>query len=346
MDGAARYIKAPDQDVALSCRVRLFRDFRDMPYAGKLSGGFIDEAERRVCDVMLARGQDGVYTLLRLRDMNEDARGRLLEHELVDEASIRRWERSSVLISSGSTISVMIASDDHVTVQGLLPGMNIERAAQLAFEAEERIGREYAFAFDSEIGFLTASPLLAGTGMRAEVLLHIPAIVRGGKLGEVLQEAGKASLTFKNAGGTREPVGHLFRLSNQATLGRSEEDILLSLRATADSIIARERAMREQAEKTDMMKLQDMLMRSWGEALNARLMSSRDHLRCWSDIRYAAAMGYVHMPLAFADELLYDLGPNSIQADTGRILGERELEILRAAIMREKLPEAANHYTE
>ena len=174
--------------------------------------------------------------------------------------------------------------------------------------------------------------------MRASAMLHLPAISQSGQIGAIMQAVAKLGLTVRGLYGEgSEAQGDLYQLSNQVTLGRSEEDVIRSLQAATEQIVGHERAMRERAEKKDMYALQDKLLRSWGEAVNARLMSAKEFMRRYSDIRYAASMGYLHAPLRALDCLMMDLQPGSLAVQAGKLIGEREGEILRAKLLREQL---------
>jgi len=233
----------------------------------------------------------------------------------------------------------MCNEEDHVRVQGLLPGLQLERSADMALRLDEAIGNKYPFAFDSQLGFLTASPANTGTGMRCSVVLHLPALSGGGQMGAIMQAVGKMGLTIRGLYGEgSEARGHLYQLSHQATLGRSEEDVVRSLAAATEQIVGHERAMRESVEKKDMLQLQDTLLRSWGELMYARLMPTKEFMRRYSDIRYAASMGYLHAPLPSLDVLMMDVQPGSLGVRVGKLIGERESEILRAKVLREELP--------
>ena len=159
-----------------------------------------------------------------------------------------------------------------------------------------------------------------------------------GAFGAIMQAVAKLGLTVRGLYGEgSEAQGDLYQLSNQVTLGRSEEDVIRSLQAATEQIVGHERAMRERAEKKDMYALQDKLLRSWGEAVNARLMSAKELMRRYSDIRYAASMGYLHAPLRALDCMMMDLQPGSLAVQAGKLIGEREGELLRARLMREQL---------
>ena len=174
--------------------------------------------------------------------------------------------------------------------------------------------------------------------MRCPVIMHMPALTRGGRMGAIMQAVAKMGLAIRGLYGEgSEARGQLYQLSNQATLGLSEEEIVHSLTQAAQQIAGHERTMREMSEKKDMMAQQDTLMRSWGELMYARLMTNKEFMRRYSDARYAASMGYVHAPLPALDLLMMDVQPGSLGVRAGKLIGDREAEIFRARIVREEL---------
>ena len=332
------YVQAPEQDVVISSRVRLSRNYDDLPFSPKLTKEYAEEVIERTSDAVF-NGENGhAFSLLRMSEMEQDARSRLVEHHLISYDLLKFTSRSAAMVSSAGTITVMCNEEDHVRFQGMLPGLQLERSAEMALRLDEQVGDKYPFAFDSQWGFLTACPANTGTGMRCSVVLHLPALSSGGQMGAVMQAVAKLGLTIRGLYGEgSEARGHLYQLSNQATLGRSEEDVVRSLAAATEQIVGHERAMREAAEKKDMMQLQDTLLRSWGELMYARLMSTKEFMRRYSDIRYAASMGYLHAPLPGLDVLMMDVQPGSLGVRAGKLIGEREAEILRAKVLREDL---------
>lgn len=333
------YVQAPEQDVVISSRVRLSRNYDDLPFSPKLTKEYAEEVIERTSDAVF-NGENGhAFSLLRMSEMEQDARSRLVEHHLISYDLLKFTSRSAAMVSSAGTITVMCNEEDHVRFQGMLPGLQLERSAEMALRLDEQVGDKYPFAFDNQLGFLTACPANTGTGMRCSVVLHLPALSTGGQMGAVMQAVAKLGLTIRGLYGEgSEARGHLYQLSNQATLGRSEEDVVRSLAAATEQIVGHERAMREAAEKKDMMQLQDTLLRSWGELMYARLMSTKEFMRRYSDIRYAASMGYLHAPLPGLDVLMMDVQPGSLGVRAGKLIGEREAEILRAKVLREDLP--------
>lgn len=332
------YVQAPEQDVVISSRVRLSRNYDDLPFSPKLTQEYADEVIERTSEAVFGSENGHAFSLLHMSELEQDARSRLVEHHLISYDLLKYAKRSAAMVSSAGTVSVMLNEEDHVRFQGLLPGLQLERAAEMALNLDETVGDKYPFAFDTQWGFLTACPANTGTGMRCSVVLHLPALSEGGQMGAVMQAVAKLGLTMRGLyGDGSEARGHLYQLSNQATLGRSEEDVVRSLVAATEQIVGHERAMRENSEKKDMMQLQDTLLRSWGELMYARLMPTKEFMRRYSDIRYAASMGYLHAPLPGLDILMMDVQPGSLGVRAGKLIGERESEILRAKVLREEL---------
>lgn len=332
------YIMAPEQDVVISSRVRLSRNYEDLPFSPKLNREYAQEVIDRTSEVVFNGVNGSAYTLLHMSELEEDARTRLVEHHLISYDLLKYVNRSAAMVSSAGTVTVMLNEEDHVRIQGLLPGLQLERAAEMALQLDEALEKRYPFAFDSQWGYLTACPANTGTGMRTSVILHLPALNGAGQMGAVMQTIAKLGLTIRGLYGEGSASrGNLFQLSNQATLGRSEEDVVRALAAATNQIVEHERMMREEAEKKDMLQLQDTLMRSWGELMNARLMTAKEFMSRYSDIRYAASMGYLHAPLPALDVLMMDVQHGSLGVRAGKLIGQREGEILRATVLREEL---------
>jgi len=332
------YVLAPEQDVVLSSRVRLSRNYEDLPFSPKLTKEYAEEVIERTSEAVFGTENGSAFTFLRMADLEEDARSRLVEHHLISYDLLKFVTRSAAMISSAGTVTVMLNEEDHVRFQGLLPGLQLERSAEMALKLDETIGAKYPFAFDPQWGFLAASPANTGTGLRASVILHLPALSGASQMGAVMQTVAKLGLTVRGLyGEDSEARGNLYQISNQATLGRSEEDVIRALAAATSQIVEHERSMREQAEKKDMLQLQDSLMRSWGELMYARLMTVKEFMRRYSDIRYAASMGYLHAPLPGLDQLMMDVQPGSLGVRAAKLMSSRESEILRAQVLREEL---------
>jgi len=336
----AEYMLAPEQDVVVSSRVRLARNFSDLPFVHKMDDQQAGECVRRVSATILESKEGSAYTLYKMENIDPARCMELLEHRLITNELIAARKHGAALVSSGRIVSIMINEDDHMRIQAIMPGHQLDRSAALAFHVDDAFGAKYQLAFDSQLGYLTSLPTDVGTGMRASVALHLPALTAAKQTGPVMQAVSKLGLTLRGFYGEGSDArGNVYMLTNQASLGRSEDDILKSVSAAVEQIIGHERQMREKAEKSDMIALQDRLMRSFGELMYARVVTAKEMYRRLSDIRYAASMGYAHAPIMAIDELMQDLQHGSLSISAGAELSERELDIMRADILRKKLTE-------
>lgn len=332
--------RAPEQDVVLSSRVRLARNYQDVPFAPHMDADYAQKTIERAADAMLKSEEGQSFRLLRMAELSQDERTTLVEHHLVSYDLLKFADYSAALISSGETISVMVNEEDHLRIQGLLGGMQLERAADLAFKADDLLGADDVYAFDPQWGYLTSCPTNTGTGMRASAMMHLPALSATGQVGAVLQMVSKLGLTVRGLYGEgSDALGCLFQLSNQVTLGRTEEDMIKTLIAATLQIAGQERAVREQMKKSDPDALLDRLMRSVAILANARIMNLSEFMQRYSDMRLAAGMGLIDAPLSTVDRLMMDLQPASLNVRAERELTERERDMLRADILRAQLKE-------
>lgn len=335
------YYAAPEQDVAVSSRVRLARNYQDAPYMPKMTDDWAEETIRRASEAMMNAPDATAYEGVRMKDLSENEQQELVEHRLISYDLLKYTDYAAALLSSGRTVSVMINEEDHVRVQGLLPGLQLERAAEMAFRTDDALSQHAAFAFDSQWGYLTACPANAGTGMRAGVILHLPALHAAGQIGALVQNMAKIGITIRGLYGEgSDALGGLYLMSNQATLGRSEEDILRSLETAAGQMCAHERELRAAVLKQDRIAVEDKLMRSVGVLREARVLRLGEFMKMMSDLRLACALEIVDAPLSYIDELIMDLQPASIRSRAKEALSERQTDERRAEYMRDVMRRA------
>ena len=328
---------ALERDVVVSSRVRLARNYKDIPFAPSMNREWAQETIRRAADALARRSE--TYQLIRMENLTDAQRKQLVEHHLISYDLLKFAELSAALIGQNDTVSVMINEEDHLRIQGLLPGLQPEKTAEMVFALDDALGADDNYAFDAQFGFLTSCPTNVGTGMRASTMLHLPALATVGKLSALLQAISKLGLTVRGIYGEgSEAQGNLYQLSNQVTLGRSEEDTLKTLTAATTQIISYERGARK-ALQHDSTLLEDRLMRSYGELANARILPVKEFMGRCSDLRLAASLGYVDRDYAFIDALMMDAQDGSLSVRLGGERNERERNMARADYVRAKLAE-------
>lgn len=326
-----------DRDVVISSRVRLARNYQDIPFPPMMSDTWAQESIRRAEESL--GGCHERFAVKRLKDMTELECQQLVEHHLISPALMKRSDNAAVLINREEGVSVMINEEDHLRIQAILPGLALDECARLANEVDDCIEQQAEYAFDPNLGYLTSCPTNTGTGLRGSVMMHLPALSIIGQMNPIIQAVGKIGLTVRGLYGEgSDAAGFLYQLSNQVTLGRSEEDILGSLRATAMQVIGHEREARKRLLEHGKVELEDRLMRSWGLLTNARKMDSKEFMKLWSDVRLGVDLKVINdASIDTLNALMEDVQPASLISRFGNELSAKERDVLRTQIIKEYL---------
>ena len=199
----------------------------------------------------------------------------------------------------------MVNEEDHLRIQAIGNGSSLAETAQQAFAAEECLEEVCTFSFDPQLGYLTSCPTNTGTGMRASLMMHLPMLTRYKQMGNVNQSIAKLGLTIRGIYGEgSEALGDLYQVSNQVTLGRTEEEIIDAVTAVGKKMIDMELALRERAMKEKNAELTDSLWRSYALLAYARQMDEKEFMQHWSHLRLGVSMKLFSTPITAVDELL------------------------------------------
>ena len=320
-------------EIVVSSRVRLARNYEDLPFRNKITPDQGEECVQRTLDALKELPE--VYTFIALRSADETQKKALVEAHLISPDLLNSEEEGAVLIRGDEKISVMMNEEDHLRIQAFALGDNLPEAAENAFSIEDTLQRHLSFAFDSQLGYLTACPTNTGTGMRASMMLHLPLLTLLKQMGKVNQLAAKLGLTIRGIYGEgSEAQGNLYQLSNQVTLGRTEKEIIEAVSAVARQMAEMERVFREKTWEKDPVAFEDQLYRSYGLAANARRMSLKEFMVHWSNLRLGAAMGKLPLSVKDCDALLTAAQPAHVQQSSGKALQPRELDEKRSELIR------------
>lgn len=331
---------APSGDIVLSTRIRLARNLRGYPFPPQLepkrAGQVVAEVERAVD----ALPRDGAgYRVLRLDRVGALDRQVLVEKHLISPQHARGVEGTAVVLREDEVVSVMVNEEDHVRVQCLLPGLQLERAWELADRVDDALQGLLDFAYDERRGFLTTCPTNVGTGLRASVMMHLPGLVMTGQAGRVFNGLSKVGVVVRGLYGEgSEAKGGIFQISNQITLGPSERDIVENLLAVSRQLLERERSARERLYREQKEQLEDRVCRAYGVLTHARIVSSDEAVRLLSDVQLGIDLNILpHLaPEAFT-ELLVATRPAMLQKLAGEALDPRQRDLRRAALIRQRL---------
>lgn len=324
------------RDVVLYSRVRLARNFADIPFPAKMTGEDGDVTQQRAAEALAKVPEGNEYAMMRVHDMPETKRRSLMEQSLISRELLSSGAYAAVLLRNDAHVSIMINEEDHLRIHALLPGFQLEAAAEMAFVVDEAVGKEVTYAYDAEFGYLTTCPTNAGTGMRVSALLHLPALNRTNRIGGLVQELVKLGVSLRPAYSEEGSAqGDLFLVGNQVSMGRSEQELLESVEAVVSEMVERERRAREMLLLESDARLEDRLMRSIGILRNARLLTASEWMRRWSDARLAVQAGWLQMDLSDLDTLLNEAKPAHMEERAGRELSPAERDEVRATLVRE-----------
>ena len=336
------YILAPDQDVVISSRVRLSRNYEDLPFSPKLTQEYAEEVIERTSEAVFHTENGSAFTLLRMSELEEDARSRLVEHHLISYDLLKFVNRSAAMVSSAGTVTIMLNEEDHVRLQVITRGLSPEQAYDTADKLDTLLDERLDFAFDEKLGYLTQCPTNLGTGMRASVMLHLPALEKSRAVTRIAGNLSKLGLTMRGAHGEgTEPKGALYQLSNQVTLGISEKAAIENLKNITAQLVAQEEQARERLCKSD--EVRDAIARSLGILRYALVISHDEALKLLSNVRLGIVSGQItDISVDVIDRLMTDVEPATLTVNAGRSLSAHERDVARSELIRPRVAGAGS----
>ncbi|MCY0869318.1 MAG: protein arginine kinase [Firmicutes bacterium] len=329
-----------ESDIVMSSRVRVARNLEDMAFPMLLPER--DQAALRERVEQTAQGARAqavtAFEVLRMAELSPIQKQVLVEGHLISPA-LTDSAGGAVLVGADKQVSVLVNEEDHLRIQCLLPGFDLESARKLTEAVDDAFEQELDFAFDERLGYLTACPTNVGTGMRASVMLHLPALVLTGQIGRILSAVAHVGLTVRGIYGEgSDALGNLFQVSNQMTLGHSEEEIVAHLQGVVRQLIEQERAARAHIMQHDAVSLEDRVCRSFGILAFARQIDSREALSRLSDVRLGIDMDIIKgVSPGALKQLLVATQPGFLQTHYGQEMSPAMRDVHRASLIRERL---------
>ena len=322
-------------DIVVSTRVRLARNIADYPFPAKLNTKSRTELNNLIKEAV---EKDNPFNL-RFIEMKTIARfeaASMAERHIISPEFASDADGRALMLSPEEDISIMLNEEDHIRVQVMKSGFALDEAYEIADRIDDSLNEKFDFAFDSRIGYLTQCPTNLGTGMRASVMLHLPALTMSGQIHRLINTVSKLGLTFRGAFGEgTSATGDMYQLSNQITLGISEEYAIKNLKAITLQLCAQERAARE--ELLQDADTEDRIFRAYGILKWARLLSTKELMENLSLVRFGSVAGKINVPIETVNELMISMQPATINVMAGKRLEERERDMIRAKTVREKL---------
>ncbi len=335
----------PEPDVVLTSRVRLARNLRGFPFPHLLDANGARQMLRQVQDLLTlgsSRGDLGSFEFLSLADIGQLDRQVLIEKHLISPDFARsEHPGAALLVSDDEAISIMLNEEDHLRIQCIYPGFQLEECWRRTSQVDDLLESRLEYAFDATRGYLTACPTNLGTGLRASVMVHLPGLAMTQQISKVLAAIGQVGLVVRGLYGEgTEAVGNLFQISNQITLGPSEEEILQNLAAVIRQIVEQERTAQQALLKANRWAMEDRVYRAYGTLTNARLLTSQEAIRLLSDVRLGHELGILNeVSYRTQNELLVLTQPAMMQRFADEEMQPETRDYKRAAIVRQRLKE-------
>lgn len=325
-------------DIVMSTRIRLARNLRGYRFPIAFTAEDAQQVDSQVSAALLTSGKNG-YAYMKMSELPVLERQVLVEKHLVSPQLTDTKRHGAVILSEDETLSIMVNEEDHIRIQCIYPGFQLENAYEHADSVDNFLENELPYAFDEGFGYLTSCPSNTGTGMRASVMMHLPALTITKQIERIIPAIARLGMIVRGSYGEgSEAPGNIYQVSNQTTLGKPEKEILSDLKNVALRLIAHERRSRELLLSKSRIALENKLFRSLGIISYARLLPSGEASRCLSDVRLGIDLGIIEdVDMSILNELMIFMQPGFLQQYAGTELTAEERDIFRADLFRERL---------
>ncbi len=337
MDGSGHLAQ-----IAISSRVRLARNLREEPFPHLLSDNqgrsVVEKIKEAIGPVNSA--EPGLnLELAMLNELSQLDRQLLVEKHIMSPQHAGTPTNRAIIISEKEILSIMVNEEDHLRIQCLLSGLQLEEAWNRAVKTDDLLESRLNYAFDVRLGYLTACPTNIGTGLRASVMMHLPGLAMTNQANRVLQALSQLGLAVRGMYGEgTEAVGNLLQISNQITLGKTEDEIINNLSLVTKQVIEQEKMARNFLLKEAQDQLEDRIGRAFGVLTNARIINSQEAMGLLSDMRLGIDLGILkNIDHRDINELLVSTRPSYLQKISNHELSSQERDKKRAEVIRSKL---------
>jgi len=330
-----------NQDIVVSSRVRMARNMKKyfFPTLRDISSG--EKVATEVYQSIVSQknqGNEG-FRVEKIKDLTEIQRLQMVEKHLISPLLANNYQTGAVVYNEKESLVIMINEEDHIRIQALLPGLQLEESFHNASRMDDIIEGAVDYAFDRKFGYLTACPTNVGTGLRASVMLHLPALSMSGEIQGMLQFANKIGLAVRGVYGEGSDfAGNLYQISNEVTLGVSEEEIIEKLKEVTIKIMAMEKKVREALFKEQPMEMEDQIYRSLGILKSARMITVEEAMKRLSNVQLGISLELIKgIEISEVHQWIAMIQPGSLQAEIGKELEHKSRDSRRATLLREKL---------
>lgn len=327
------YSKAPSDDLILCSKLSLDRNLEGVLFTDKLE---VEDAKKNVdklSNVIFNKLNDEELKIIKFWDNHIDYIKSYQAKLLVTKELVKRKDRAALIINKEETISIMINEVDHLNIQCTTEGMNLKEVYEVANKIDDLIEEDISYSFHEDFGYLTATPSKVGTGMKASVILHLPAL-------SMSEEITNISKGLSQLGMAINPVyadGNIYEVSNRISLGVTEDEIINNLEGVVENIIQEEMKFRDIVINKCKDEVEDKIFRAYGILKNAKLMSYKELVELLSYVRLGVEMYVLDLNKDVLNKLLVYTSDEAIQNKLGKSLTNKERKAERAIFIQELL---------
>lgn len=332
--------KSENDDVVISSRIRLARNLKDIPFPNRLSENDAKDIVKKVEDAFYSVPyMEEQYKTVYLWKSDDISNMAHLEKHLISKKLISNKNEAAFILGKDETVSIMLNEEDHIRLQSITGGLNLKEAYQYTNKLDDLLEEKLDYAFDEKLGYLTSCPTNLGTGLRASVMIHLPALTINKEIAGLLKGLTQVGMTIRGLFGEgSQGDGNIYQISNQVTLGLSEEEILTNLTGVINQIINQERLTRDNILNKKKYELEDKIFRSAGILKSAIILTSREALNLLSNVRLGVEMGIIKdVDKTILNKLLVDIQPATIQKNSKEMLTDKQRDLKRAELVKDSL---------
>ena len=323
-----------DSDVVISSRIKFSRNLKDFKFNLK-DRNSIEQLENKIKDNLYLIGYD--LKFIKLKDLDDITKQSLVEKNLItQDFAFNKSDVGSILINDEENICIMINDEDHLKLQVFTPGLDLENALNLAVEIDKQIGKVLGYATNKKYGYLTSNPNNCGTGLRASVLVHLPALLETGNINQIFDIVSRFEVNIKRMNNKiRADENDMFLITNKKTLGLTENEISESIKIIAQKITEQERRIRKILAKNSI-ELEDRIYRSYGILTNCRKISLEEANKLLSYVKLGTDLGILkELDDLRVQKLYLYIKPANMQKYLGKVLNSEDKDIERVSIIKQ-----------
>jgi len=327
----------PESDIVMCSRIRLARNLNDFPFINRAS-----RLERSEIESVIKGAFEQVDLNLSFFDVNQLSkldRLFLQERQLISRELENAEGPRGVAVASHENVAIMVNEEDHLRIQVMLSGLSLHDAWERINRIDDQIEEKLSYAFSPQLGYLTACPTNVGTGIRVGVMLHLPALAQTKQIDKVFRALQKINLAVRGLYGEgTQAFGDFYQISNQQTLGKSEQELIRNLTEVIPQIIDYERKARQQLVNERRQHLHDQVSRAYGALKTAYTISSEETMQLLSSVRMGINLGLIDdLEIPTVNELFIHTQPAHLQKIQGAPLEVDERNVARASYLRRRL---------